>query len=129
MLWEGVGFDTASGVGFGQCWSGILFLALPENWWAAVKWQCVGVFSSVTLLAVRDSGSAERVFCNLYCPWDVNRAVQEDSFAICTACGVRIGQYRKTVLQFVLPAVCESGSTEGQFCNLYCPRRVNRAVQ
>ena len=58
MLWEGGGFDTASGVGFGQCWSGILFLALPENWRAAVKWQCLGVFSSVTLPAEVDSGSA-----------------------------------------------------------------------
>ncbi len=45
-------------------------MALPENWWAAVKWQCLGVFSSVTLPVVCESGSTE------------------GSFAICTARGV-----------------------------------------
>ena len=115
MLWVGFGFGTASGVGFGQCWSGILFLALPETWWAAVKWQCLCVFSPVALLGVCDLGSAERAFCNLYCPRRVNWAVQKDSFAICTAHRVRIGQYSKAVLHFALPAVCDSGSTERSF--------------
>ena len=123
------GFGTASGVGFGQCWSGILFLALLKNWWAAVKWQCLGVFLPVTLLGLCDLGSAERAFGNLYCSQSEIRAVQKDSFTICTARRVRFGQYRRTVLQFVLPAVCDSGSTGGRFCNLYCPWGVNRAVQ
>ena len=90
---------------------GILVLALPENWWAAVKWQCLGVFSYVTLPAACESGSTGRRFCNLYCPWGVNRAVQRERFAICTARGVRIGQYRRTVLHFVLPPAHDMSST------------------
>ena len=86
----------------GSAVGGVLVSALPENWCAAVKWQCVGVFLPVTLPGVCDLSSAERAFCNLHCPWGVNRAVQ------------------RGFLHFVLPAVCDSGSTEGQFCNLYC---------
>ena len=79
-----------------------MVFALPENWWAAVKWQCVGVFLPVTLPRVCDLGSAGGWFCNLYCPWGVNRAVQNDSFVFCTAHRVRIGQYSKAVLHFAL---------------------------
>jgi len=35
----------------GQCCGRGLVSTLPENWWAAVKWQCHGVFSSVALIA------------------------------------------------------------------------------
>ena len=79
--------DTARGVRFGQCRRVVLVLALPEIWWAAVKRQCLGVLLPVTLLGVCDLGSAERAFCNLYCSQSEIRAVQEDSFAFCTARG------------------------------------------
>ena len=50
------------------------------------------------------------------------RAVSLCVFACDTARGVRFGQYSKAVLHFALPVGRESGSTEGQFCNLYCLR-------
>ena len=101
--WSAFACDTARGVRFGQCMRGILVVALLKNWWAAVKWQCVGALSPVTLLGVCNLGSVERTFCNLYCSQSEIRAVQESGFAICTARGVRFGQYREEVLHFVLP--------------------------
>lgn len=56
-------------------------------------------------------------------------AVRLCAFACDTARGVRFGQCRESILQFVLPVGRESGSTGGQFCNLYCLRCANRAVQ
>lgn len=63
----------------------------------------------------RESGSTEGQSCNLYCLRCVIRAVQRGGFAFCTAHDVRFGQYRRVVLQFVLPAVCDLSSTEKDF--------------
>ena len=41
----------------------------------------------------------------------MNRAVHEGGFAFCTAHRVRIGQYSKAVLHFVLPDSEEMSST------------------
>ena len=47
-----------------------------------------GCFCGMVPDCVGDSSSTEGKFCNLYCLRCVIRAVQEGSFAICTARGV-----------------------------------------
>ena len=79
----GFAFCTAHDVRFGQYRRTVLQFALPVG---------------------RESGSTGGPFCNLYCLRCAIRAVQEGSFSICTARGVRLGQYRE------------------DFCILYCLR-------